>query len=184
MSKLVVFNQVSADGYIADRNGDMSWAHKQDDEWTTFITENASTGGTLLFGRVTYEMMASYWPTPHAVENMPVVAQQMNTLPKVVFSKTMKGASWNNTKLIKGDLPAEVRMLKETTDGDLVIFGSASIVSQLAQAGLIDAYQLIINPVILGAGKSMFTGVDKRLDLKLTRSRTFSNGNVMLCYEV
>ena len=90
MRKLVVFNQVTLDGYIADINGDMSWAHKQDAEWNTFVQENARGGGELLFGRITYELMTSYWPTPYAMRNDPIVAERMNNLPKVVFSRTLK----------------------------------------------------------------------------------------------
>ena len=183
MRRLMVFNQVSADGYIADRNGDMSWAHKHDPEWTAFVSGNASGGGTLLFGRVTYQMMASYWPTPQAAANMPVVAERMNALPKIVFSRTLQDAPWNNTKLLKGGLAEEVRAMKESAGEDIVILGSASIVSQLARAALIDEYQMVVNPVVLGAGKSMFAGLDKRLDLRLVKSRIFSNGNVLLCYE-
>jgi dihydrofolate reductase len=116
MSKLLVFNQVSLDGYFVDAHGDMSWAHKQDPEWTTFASENASGGGQLLFGRVTYEMMQSFWPTPQALKAAPIVAERMNSLPKVVFSKTLTQATWHNTRLIKGDIAAEVRKLKKNPD--------------------------------------------------------------------
>jgi len=87
MRKLIVFNQVSLDGYFTDANGDMSWAHRDssDREWKSFVDANASSGGQLLFGRITYEMMKSYWPTPAALRNDPVVAERMNDLPKVVF---------------------------------------------------------------------------------------------------
>ena len=87
MRKLVAFNNVTLDGYFADMNGDTSWAHKDDAEWNAFVAENAMGGGTLLFGRITYEMMASYWPTPHAAKNNPIVAERMNQLPKVAFSR-------------------------------------------------------------------------------------------------
>jgi dihydrofolate reductase len=183
MRKLIVFNQVTVDGYIADRNGDMRWAHKQDAEWNAFVQGNASGGGELLFGRVTYELMASYWPTPLAMKNNPVVAEGMNTLPKVVFSRTLDEAAWNNTKLVKGDMAAEVRKMKQEPGQDMVIFGSGSIVSQLAQEGLIDEYQIVVNPVVLGEGKTMFAGIKEKLNLKLTKTRTFGSGNVLLCYE-
>ncbi len=103
MRKLVAFNQVTMDGYFAGINGDISWAHKdnKDAEWNAFVADNANAGGLLLFGRVTYELMASYWPTPMALESAPVVAERMNNLPKVVFSRTLDRASWNNTKLVK-----------------------------------------------------------------------------------
>jgi dihydrofolate reductase len=183
MRKLVVFNQVTLDGYIADINGDMSWAQKQDAEWNTFVHENARGGGELLFGRITYELMTSYWPTPYAMQNDPIVAERMNNLPKVVFSRTLDKASWNNTKLVKGDLAAEIRKMKKEPGENMVIFGSGSIVSQLAPEGLIDEYQIVLNPVVLGKGKTMFEGIKEKLTLKLTKTRTFGNGNVLLCYE-
>lgn len=183
MRKLIVFNQVTLDGYIADINGDMSWAHKQDAEWNTFVQENASGGGELLFGRITYELMTSYWPTPYAMQNDPIVAERMNNLPKVVFSRTLDKASWNNTKLVKGDMAAEIRKMKKEPGENMVIFGSGSIVSQLAQEGLIDEYQIVVNPVALGKGRTMFDGIKEKLTLKLTKTRTFGNGNVLLCYE-
>ena len=186
MRQLVVFNSVTLDGYFTAVNGDISWAHagKQDAEWDAFVSDNAKGGGELLFGRVTYDMMRSYWPTPQALRDNPVVAEQMNNLPKVVFSRTLDRASWNNTKLVKGDLPAEVRRMKKEPGNDMVLMGSGSIVSQLAPVGLIDEYQLVVNPVVLGAGRTMFDGIARMLSLKLTKTRTFGNGNVLLCYQV
>jgi dihydrofolate reductase len=183
MRKLTVFNMVSLDGYFVDERGDMSWAHKHDPEWNAFVAENASGGGTLLFGRITYQMMASYWPTPMASQNDPVVAKGMNELPKFVFSRTLDKATWQNTKLLKGDPAKEVRKLKEEPGRDLVVMGSGSIVAQLAQASLVDEYTLIVNPLVLGKGRSMFTGVDKPFALKPTKTRTFRNGNILLSYE-
>ena len=183
MRKLSVFNQVSLDGFIADADGDMSWAHKHDAEWNDWVSNNASGGGELLFGRVTYQQMASWWPTPMALEAMPVVAERMNNLPKVVFSRSLAQAEWQNTRLIKTELGAAVKKLKAETGPDMVLMGSASIVNQLAQRDLIDSLQLVLNPLILGAGKAMFTGVTKQLSLKLTASRVFQNGNVALTYE-
>src|SRR6266446_5336819 len=138
MRRLIAFEQVSLDGYFVDANGDMSWAHKQDPEWNAFVAGNASGDGALLFGRVTYEMMASFWPTPAALERAPGVAEGMNELPKVVFSRTLDKATWKNTTLVKGELAAEVRRMKKESGPDMAILGSGRIVSQLAQAGLID----------------------------------------------
>ncbi len=183
MRKLLVFNNVTLDGYFVDMNGDMSWAHKDDAEWNAFVSENASGGGQLIFGRVTYDLMAGFWPTPFAIENMPVVAAGMNSMPKVVFSRTLDKASWNNTKLVKGDIAAEIRKMKEEPGEGMVILGSGSIVSQLAQEGLIDEFQIVVHPVVLGAGRTMFDGVKEKLNLKLTKTRAFGNGNVLLCYE-
>ena len=185
MRKLVVFNHVSLDGYFVDVNSNMNWAksEQKDAEWNAFVAENAKGDSPLLFGRVTYELMASYWPTPMADQHDPVVAERMNKLPKVVFSRTLDKASWSNTRLVKGNLAAEIGKMKKEPGEDMVILGSGSIVSQLAQEGLIDVYQVVVNPVVLGKGRTMFEGVKEKLNLKLTKTRTFGNGNVFLCYE-
>jgi dihydrofolate reductase len=185
MRKLIVFNHVTLDGYFVSANGDMRWAAtgNDDPEYSAFVAENASGGGELLFGRITYAMMASYWPTPIADQHNPAVAKGMNSMAKVVFSKTLDHASWNNTRLIKGDLVTEVRKLKEEPGPGMAIMGSGSIVAQLALENVIDEYQLMMNPLALGAGRSLFDGIREQLSLKLTRSRAFNNGKVFVCYE-
>ena len=183
MRRLVVFNSVTLDGYFTDANGDMSWAHKNDPEWNAFVSENAEGGGTLLFGRKTYEMMASFWPTPAAMGSMPEVAEGMNNLPKVVFSRTMDQASWKNTKLVKSGMVEEVKKMKNESGEDMVILGSGTIVSQLSEHRLIDEYQIIVNPIVLGKGRTMFEGMKEPLTLKRTKARNFENGNVLVCYE-
>jgi len=182
MRTLIVFNQVSLDGYIADAHNDMSWAHKDDPEWNAFAAQNASGGGVLLFGRVTYDMMAAFWPSPAALKSAPAVAEGMNRMQKVVFSRTMKKAAWQNTTLVKDDIAGAVRKMKAEPGPGMVILGSASIVSQLTQAGLIDEYQMVMNPVVLGAGKTMFAGLKDKVGLKLSSARPFKNGNVVLTY--
>ena len=119
MARILVFNSVSLDGYFTDAHNDMSWAHKDpnDAEWNAFVGGNASGGasggGALLLGRVTYEMMARFWPTPAAMQMMPEVAKGMNAMTKIVFSRSLKKAAWSNTRLMKGDLVAEVKKLKQ-----------------------------------------------------------------------
>ncbi len=184
MRKLLVFNQVSLDGYFVDANGDMSWAKSgKDPEFDAFVEENASGEAVFLFGRITYELMASYWPTPMAIQNDPLVAERMNSLPKVLFSRTLSQALWQNTKLVKSDMVTAVRKMKEESGPDMVIMGSGSLVSQLAPEGLIDEYQIVVVPVVLGEGRTMFEGIPDRLRLRLTKSRVFRNGSVFLCYE-
>jgi dihydrofolate reductase len=185
MRKLIVFNHVTLDGYFVSANGDMNWARSGNDdaEYSAFVAENASGGGQLLFGRVTYELMASYWPTPMADQHSPAVAAGMNSMSKVVFSRTLDQALWSNTKLVKGDLVAEIRKMKNEPGPGIAILGSGSIVSQLAPEHLIDEYQMVVNPVALGKGRTMLEGIQKMLTLKLTRTRTFPNGKVFLCYE-
>lgn len=185
MRHLSVFIQVSVDGYFVDRHGSVDWAHKarDDAEWYKFVEGNASGGGTLLFGRKTYDIMASYWPTPMALQNDPVVAKRMNDGPKIVFSRTMERAAWQNTTLLKGDLATEVRTLKRASGEGMVILGSGSIVAQLTEARLIDTFTVVVLPLALGGGRTVFEGMKQPLGLTLTQSRPFRNGNVVLTYE-
>jgi dihydrofolate reductase len=183
MPRLAAFENISLDGYFTDANSEMDWAKSQDPEIQAFVRDNARGGGALVFGRLTYEMMAGYWPTAMAAKNNPVVAERMNAMHKIVFSRTLDRAQWSNATLAKGDLVTEIRRLKEAPGEDLTILGSGSIVAQLAEAGLIDEYQIVLNPIALGAGRTPFEGVSRRVGLRLTKSRTFGNGSVFLCYE-
>jgi dihydrofolate reductase len=182
MQKLSVFNLVTLDGYISGEGGDISW-HRVDEEFQKYAEKNSNSGNTLLFGRTTYELLGSYWDSPDALKNDPIIAQGMNRSPKIVFSRTLKKADWANTRLVKGDLLGAVRKLKKQSGKGLTILGSGSIIAQLAQAGLIDDYQLLLIPVILGKGRTMFEGVEGKPMLQLNSTRTFRNGNVLLCYE-
>jgi dihydrofolate reductase len=128
-------------------------------------------------------MMASFWPTPAAMETLPTVAEAMNNLPKVVFSRSLEKVSWKNTTLMKGDPATEVRKMKKESGQDLVVMGSGTIVSQLAQAGLIDELQIVVNPIVLGKGRTLFEGVKEKIALKRIKTRAFGNGNVVLHYE-
>ena len=182
MRKIHVFENISLDGYFTDEKGDMSWAHKQDEEWNAFASGNASGEAELLFGRITYEMMAAFWPTAEAARMLPDVAAGMNRMRKLVVSRTLEAAAWQNTTLLKGDLASEAKRLKQQPGPDLQILGSGSIVSQLTDAGLIDEYQLVMTPVVLGCGRTLFETVKNKLPLGLTSSRQFKNGNVVLTY--
>ena len=184
MRKLRVFNSISLDGYFTDENSDLGWAHRQQDkEWTDFISSNASGNSEMLFGRVTYDMMKSYWPTPAAADQMPVVANRMNTASKVVFSRSVTESDWRNTRFYSGDIAEEVRRMKSHDGPDMIIMGSGSIVQQLTDARLIDEYQFVVIPVVLGAGRTMFGGVKEPLELKRMGTREVSNGNVLMQYQ-
>jgi dihydrofolate reductase len=184
MRRLTAFETISLDGYFADRHGDMQWARtgSDDPEFSAFVAANAKGGGMLLFGRITYEMMAAYWPTPQAVQGNPIVAEGMNARPKTVFSRTLDGAAWRNTTLLTGDPAAAVRRLKSEPGPDIAILGSGSIVRLLAEARLIDEIQIVVSPIILGSGRTLFAGLPNALDLTLTRTQRFANGKVFLSY--
>lgn len=186
MRKLTVFNQVSLDGYFAGPGDDVGWTHGgvPDPELQAWVEANARSGATLVFGRRTYAMMASFWPTAMAAEMMPVVAKAMNEAQKIVFSRTLAAADWANTR-VERDLE-RIRELKAQHDPDgkpLVVMGSGTLVAALSRMGLVDEYQLLSFPLVLGAGRTMFDGMDRRLDLRLTGTRPFANGCVYLAYE-
>lgn len=181
MSKLSVFNFVTLNGFYKGTNEDISW-HRHEAEEADYAAEGANSESILLFGRITYEMMASYWPTPMAYKNMPSVAEGMNKSEKIVFSRTLKKADWSNTKLIKGNIVKTVKDLKDTSSKGLTILGSGSIVTQFAEAGIIDEYKIMVDPVALGEGTPIFKGMKNKLDLALSDVKKFKSGVLLLSY--
>lgn len=182
MRKLRVFNFITLDGYFEGPNHDISW-HRHETEENEFATQMLGLGNVLLFGRVTYELMASYWQTPQAFEQTPLIAQAMNAAEKIVFSRTLQKAQWNNTKLLKGDVAEEIRKIKHLPGKDMTLLGSGSVVAQLADQALIDEYQIMVDPVLLGDGTPICKGIRHRQNLQLTMVRSFRSGSVLLCYQ-
>jgi dihydrofolate reductase len=178
--KLRVFESISVDGYFTDQKGDIAWAHagRQDPEFGAWVGSNASGAGLLLFGRVTYETMEAFWPTPAAAEQMPEVARGMNSARKVVASRTIK-PTWANTERIEGDLVEAVRALKAEAGEGITLLGSGSVAAQLGEAGLVDEYQFVVLPLALGGGRTVFK---KGTSLHLREHRAFRCGNVVLTY--
>lgn len=182
MRKILVFMMTSLDGYIARLNDDIDW-HVTDDEFNDFASDQIDSVDTILFGRRTYEGMASYWPTPLAIESDPVIAGKMNAFPKIVFSTTLDKADWQNTRLIKDNITGEVNALKQQPGKDLIIFGSSNLAASFISLGLIDEYRIMVAPVLIGSGKPLFEGIDSgTLRLKLVNTRTFKSGNVLHTY--
>lgn len=178
MRKLILFNMVSLDGFFEGINRDIHW-HIVDDEFNEFAIEQINTVDTLIFGRVTYELMASYWPTSEAIESEPLVADKMNSLPKIVFSTTLSSVGWNNTRLVTENAVEEISRLKQQPGKDLILFGSADLAASFIQKGLIDEFRVMVNPVVLVKGQPLFKD---KLNLKLLGTRTFASGNVLLFY--
>jgi len=183
MAKLSVFNFITLNGYYKGPGEDISWHKNDDPEKNEYAAKGAESDSILLFGRKTYELMVQYWPTPQAFEQAREVAEGMNNSQKIVFSKTLKKADWKNTRIIRDDMAAEVKKLKKTSDSDLTILGSGSIVTQLTEEGLIDQYHFMVDPVVLGEGTPVFEGIAEKVDLKLINSKTFKSGVVVLTYE-
>ena len=186
MRKVLFFMFTSLNGYYERGRPDLDWEnidwHNFNDEMASFSIEQINTVDTILFGRVTYEGMASYWPTPAASADAPAIAEKMNSLAKIVFSKTLERADWNNTRPVRSDAAEEVARLKEYPGKDMIIFGSSDLAASLAERGLIDEYRIMVNPILLGEGKPVFKGLKRDVRLKLLEARTFSNGNVLLSY--
>jgi dihydrofolate reductase len=184
MRKVSVFNSVSMDGYYTDANNDMGWAHEggDDPEVMEFTKSNAQGTNAVVFGRVTYEMMVAFWPTPEAAKQMPEVAKGMNEAPKFVFSRTLDKVNWSNSTLLKEDPAKAIARIKQTPGPDMTVLGSGTIVAQLAEARLIDEVQLLVVPVVLGSGKSQFAKVTGKPWWKMSRSKSFKNGRVFVAY--
>jgi dihydrofolate reductase len=180
--KVSVFNFITLNGYYKGPNEDIGW-HRHEGEESQYSEEGLAQENILLFGRRTYEMMVAFWPTPAAKDLFPKVAEGMNTSEKIVFSKTLKKADWNNTRVVKENIVEEIKKMKQTPGKDMTILGSGSIVTQLAEQGFIDEYQIMVDPVALGDGTPLFQGMRHKLDLKLTSTREFKSGVVLLCYE-
>lgn len=183
MRRLNAFNFVTLNGFFKGMKEDISW-HKHGAEESEYSAENLATGNILLFGRVTFEMMANYWPTPLAMQNDPAVSKGMNTSEKIVFSRSLKNVSWQNSKIMSDDIVKEIREMKNTTGKDMTILGSGSIVTQFTEHGLIDEIQIMVDPVLIGQGVPIFQNIQQSPVLKLKRTRAFKSGTVLLYYEV
>lgn len=185
MRKIVVFNMITIDGYYAGTDGNIDW-HKTDDEFNEFAIKHTSEFGGIIFGKTTYELFESYWPhalkDPQTSDDDRKVAQIIEDMWKLVFSKSLKEVTWKNSKLYHDIDVEEIKKWKEMDGKDIAIFGSGTIVQQFTNLGLIDEYRLMVNPVILGKGKPMFANMKEKLELKLINERKFKNGNVLLTY--
>jgi len=194
--RIIMFNQVSADGYFSDPAGGLDWV-VSDPEIHARAVEGMPYNDMILFGRRTYEQFASFWP--HALENMGAdgphgsnkadpaflaMAHWLNDTPKLVFSKTLKKPSWNHSQVWDELDPNRVAALKNASGKDLLIFGSGSIVAQLTEHALIDEYRFVVCPVLLGQGRTLLgdAGPVPHVGLKLVEAASFKSGNVMLTY--
>lgn len=180
MRKLFSFNMVTLDGFFEGPNRDINW-HNVDEEFNEFAVEQTSSVDMLLFGRVTYLGMASYWPTPAAIADDPQVAALMNSLPKVVFSKTLQSADWENSRLIRDQAQEEILKLKAQPGKDMAIFGSANLISTIMD--VVDEHRVLVNPVLLGEGTPLFKHAGAPLKLHLVNVRRFNSGNILLSYQ-
>lgn len=175
-------NYVTLDGFFAGPKGEIDW-FVWNEEMVAYSRGVLASIDTMIFGRVTYELMAGYWPTASPPAEDQVIIDAMNNTRKVVFSRTLEKVGWRNSILVTGDMAQEVSKLKQQSGRDMVIYGSGSVVSALARAGLIDEYQFLVNPVVLGAGKPLFSGLRDLVKLELLEARTFQCGVALLRYQ-
>ena len=186
MRKLVLFMHVALDGFVAGPGGEMDWINV-DDEIFDYAGERTNEADTALYGRVTYQMMESYWPTaaeqPNATRHDIEHSNWYNKVTKVVLSRTMKGQQVKNTNIISENIAANINALKQQPGKDILMFGSPSAAHLLMQENLIDDLWLFVNPVVLGQGIPLFKDVKGPLKLKLLKNVAFSSGVVCLHYE-
>lgn len=181
MRKLTAFIFTTLNGFYKGEKNDISW-HGHGKEESEFSEEMLKQNNILLFGRKTYENMLAFWPTPAAKEHFPEVARGMNSAEKIVFSNSLKKANWKNTKVIGGDIVTQTKELKQSKGKDLTILGSGTIIDLFTNHRLIDEYQVMIDPVVIEKGTSVFSGTKYMLNLRLTEVKTFTSGVIILYY--
>ncbi len=179
MRKITLFMNVSLDGYFEGPGHDIT-GFVNDPE--IFASRGQAAVDTMLFGHRTYEGM-KFWTTPQAMQSMPEISRAMNETPKLVASHAPFEPGWNKVTVISGNVIEQVRQLKQQPGKGIIIFGSNQLVVDLMQAGLMDEFQIVVNPVIFGEGTPLFKGLQKKASLKLTNSQTFKSGCVLLTYQ-
>ena len=180
MRRIFLFMNVSLDGYFEGPDHDISWTSH---DYEAFTPDSSAAVDTLLFGHKTYDMMKSFWPTPQAAQTAPEIARFMNQKLKVVASHRPFDPGWQNVRVVSNSVAGEIKQLKEQPGADIIIFGSNNLCVSLLQWGLLDEVQLLVNPVVLGRGASLFQGLPEKVALKLTASQPFETGNILLTYQ-
>jgi dihydrofolate reductase len=181
VSILASFIFTSLDGFYEGPKGEIDWPII-DQEFNDFAVRQLDEAETLVFGRATYEHMAAYWPTEHARANDPAISSRMNDKEKLVFSSTLTDASWSGTTVMRGDVTEHVPVLKAAAGEELLVLGSAHLTANLARAGLLDELRIMVCPIVLGRGRSLFEDLKDRVPLTLLRVRQFDSGTLVLTY--
>jgi dihydrofolate reductase len=181
MRNLIMWNMITLDGFFEGaKSWDIDWHNTGwGEELEQMSVEQLNSADLLLFGRVTYEGMANYWTTAQGEGE---TAELMNSIPKAVFSKTLDQATWNNTRLIKGNAVEEVSKMKQQPGKNILVFGSANLCATLMQHGLIDEYRIGVNPILLGGGNPLFKPNPEPLKMKLLEARALKTGCVIQRY--
>ncbi|MGH8607254.1 MAG: dihydrofolate reductase family protein [Gammaproteobacteria bacterium] len=175
MKKVIFQMSVSLDGY-----DEIDW-HLVDNEFNAYAVEMLDASDVLIMGRKTYELMAGYWPT--AADNDPIVKEKMNSTPKLVFSRTLKKVEWQNSRLATSSIAEEVARLKQVPGDGLLPVGGSELATSFLEQGLMDELRIILTPILLGEGKTVFDGIKKRYPLRLLSTKKFKSGNVVVIYQ-
>ena len=187
MRKIISFMHISLDGFVAGPNGELDWV-EVDEEIFNYVGKRISQGDTALYGRVTFEMMESYWPTaadkPTATRHDIEHSKWYRNVHKVVLSKTMKDEGLTNTTIISDNLSDRINEIKKQPGEDILLFGSPTATHSLIQLNLIEGYWLFVNPIILGQGIPLFVDIKEKIKLQLATTRSFTNGVIELNYTV
>jgi dihydrofolate reductase len=188
MRKVVLVMHISLDGMVAGPGGELDWINVSDLEIFPYVARITEQADVNLFGRTTYQMMEGYWPTagdqPGATEHDISHSRWLNAVEKVVFSTTLSEVTWNNARIVRGDIAGEIVRIREKPGKNLIVIGSTHFAWELIRLNLIDQYWLTVNPVVLGRGIPLFPEIDAKIPLKLVSSKVFDSGVVGLCYEV
>lgn len=181
MRKIIVCNWLSLDGFISGPNGETDWFSWSDEiaAWYKVMQQGIDT---ILFGRKTFDTMAAYWPTPDSKNEDPAIIRHMNDSTKIVYSKTLAGSDWSNTIIKKSVDAGEITALKNQAGKDIILYGSGSIVSALANLQLIDRYYIMVNPILLGSGQALAAGLTRFTKLKRIHVQPFDAGGIMIQY--
>ncbi|MGE5123935.1 MAG: dihydrofolate reductase family protein [Acidobacteriaceae bacterium] len=184
MRKIILSIPITLDGYIEGPHRELDWVNA-DDDLHDYFTQQLKNTDLLLFGRVAYELLASYWPNATSDPNLPRgmvdFANTINPLPKIVFSRTLEDAGWN-TSIRRSIIPAEIVEMKNQPGKDIGLSGGASIAQAFLHHALVDEIRLMVQPVAIGNGKSLFGGLGDSLKLELLSQQAFESGAVALCY--
>ena len=195
MRRIVVFDNVTADGYFADTKGSLDWVIPSDEVFRTAAESNQDID-TMLFGRRTYDMFEQFWPhalddpetapDPHTAGRRSAVNREMavwiNETNKIVFSRTRRNVTWEHSQLIPELEPKKIEAMKAGPGKDMIVFGSGSLVAQLTEHGLIDEYMLVVNPILLGGGRPFLSSLSARVPLELRQATDYKSGHVLLRY--
>lgn len=188
MAKMFLFMMISLDGFVEGPDHDLSW-HNVDEEFNKFAAKQMQEMGGIVFGRRTYKLMEDYWPTAKPYDEYDqIVRDQMNSLPKIVFSKSLqethKADNWKNVQLFHENVAEEVQKFKKQNSKNIAVLGSNNLCVTLLEQNLLNELRIMVNPVVIGAGTPLFSGIKKNVELNFLRSQNFQNGNVLLYYSV